>query len=41
MAEQVISDELVLEPKLPRPSICLKGKACREIRLRAVWRQCK
>ena len=39
--EPVISDDVVLEPKLPRPSICLKGQAKREIRLRVTWRQCK
>lgn len=45
--EPVISDDVVLEPKLPRPSICieavavtetwLRGQAMRETRFSAVW----
>ena len=36
-----ISDDVVLEPTLPRPSICVKGKAKREFRARIRWRLCK
>lgn len=41
MAEAVISDDVVVQPTLPRPMICLKAKAKREVRARVKWRLCK
>lgn len=39
--QPVISDDVVVQYSLPRPSICLRGQAKREVRLRVTWRQCK
>jgi len=39
--QPVISDDVVVQHALPRPSICLKARMVREVRLRARWRICK
>lgn len=37
----VISDDMVLDPHLPRPSVCLTAMARREVHVTAVWRECR